>query len=61
LIGEVRERYPGKQLIETQGVTASGDSCKDIVSYKTLLLERKPEVARCVVEKLLTYATGRKK
>ena len=59
-IGEVREVYPGKQKIETGGVTPSGDSFKDIVTYKTLLLKRKPEVARCVVEKLLTYATGRK-
>ena len=59
-IGEARAVYPGKQKIETGGVTASGDSFKDIVAYKTLLLKRKPEIARCVVEKLLTYATGRK-
>jgi hypothetical protein len=58
-IGEVRERYPGKQKIETQGVTARGDSFKDIVSYKKILFKRKAAVARCVAEKLITYAIGR--
>ena len=58
-IGEVRERYPGKQKIETQGVTASGDLFKDIVSYKKILFKRKAAVARCVAEKLITYAIGR--
>ena len=59
-IGEVRERYPGNQQIETQGVTASGDTFRDIVSYKEILLKRKAAVARCVAEKLITYAIGRK-
>ena len=39
---------------------ANGKELADIVEFKQMLMERKPLVVRCLTEKMLTYATGRK-
>ena len=39
---------------------ANGDKIKDIVEFKQMLMDRKELVARCLTEKMLIYATGRK-
>ena len=32
---------------------------KNLIEFKAVLLERESQVARCLTEKMLTYATGR--
>jgi hypothetical protein len=38
---------------------ADGREVKDMVEFKAILMEREPQVVRCLTEKMLTYATGR--
>ena len=59
-------RYPHRYLqyrkgpgVDAAGQTAGGRGFQDIREYKRLLLEDKDQVARCLTEKLLTYALGR--
>ena len=66
-IGRWREHYPklNKQdkqppAIDTSAVMANGRELKDLADFKAMLLEREPQVTRCLTEKLLSYATGRK-
>ena len=40
-------------------VMANGRELKDIVEFKKMLLDREDQVARCLVEKMLAYSTGR--
>lgn len=65
-IGRWRDHYPkaNKQArqglpIDTAATMANGQEVKDLVEFKAMLREREPQVARCLTEKLLTYATGR--
>lgn len=65
-IGRWRDHYPkvdkqAKQTlpIDTAAVLASGREVKDLVEFKAMLMEREPQVAHCLTEKMLTYATGR--
>ena len=65
-IGRWRENYPkvdkkAKQAppIDTAAVLANGREVKGLVEFKTMLLERESQVAHCLTEKMLTYATGR--
>ena len=39
---------------------ANGNEIADIVEFKKMLMKRKELVARCLTEKMLIYATGRK-
>ena len=38
---------------------ANGREIKDLVEFKAMLMERESQVAHCLTEKMLTYATGR--
>jgi hypothetical protein len=65
-IGRWRDNYPkadkkAKQAppIDTNAVMANGRKVKDLVEFKAMLLERESQVAHCLTEKMLTYATGR--
>lgn len=59
-------RYPHRYIqyrkgpdVDSRGQTADGRSFQDIRDYKRLLLADQDQVARCLTEKLLTYALGR--
>ena len=43
----------------TSATMANGNKIADIVEFKKMLMKRKLLVARCLTEKMLTYATGR--
>ena len=65
-IGRWRDNYPkvdkkAKQAppIDTLAVLANGREIKDLVEFKAMLMERESQVAHCLTEKMLTYATGR--
>ena len=65
-IGRWRDHYPkvdkkAKQAppIDTTAVLANGREVKDLAGFKAMLLERESQVAHCLTEKMLTYATGR--
>jgi len=59
-IGRWRERYPKVNgTIDVSTVMANGRELKDIVEFKKMLLDREDQVARCLVEKMLAYSTGR--
>ncbi len=46
------------QKVDASFTTADGQPFKDVDEFKTILLRDKEQIARCVTEKLLTYATG---
>ncbi len=59
-------RYPHRYIqyrkgpdVDSRGQTADGRSFQDIREYKRLLLADQDQIARCLTEKLLTYALGR--
>ena len=59
-VGRWRDKYPrSKDLIDASATMANGESIKDIVEFKQMLLARKKEVTRCLAEKLLSYSSGR--
>ena len=59
-VGRWRDKYPrSKDLIDASATMANGESIKDIVEFKQMLLARKKEVTRCLTEKLLSYSSGR--
>ena len=61
-IGRIRTRYPDqdrKLSIDTSAVLPDGTKISDIVEFKQMLLGREELVYRCLVKKMLSYATGR--
>jgi len=61
VVGRWRDKYRGdRNPIDASAVMANGDKIKDIVEFKQMLMDRKELVARCLTEKMLIYATGRK-
>ena len=65
-IGRWRDHYPkvDKQnrqgpRIDTAAILANGREVKDLMEYKAMLVEREPQIVKCLTEKMLTYATGR--
>ena len=46
-------------VINTNGKMHTGETFKDIVEFKKILLKKKDLFTRCLASKLLTYATGR--
>ncbi|XZE56053.1 DUF1592 domain-containing protein [Planctomycetaceae bacterium SH139] len=63
-IGSFRQQYSndsGKpvRIVDTTGTLPSGESFADIAELKTLLLMQKTQFAKCLTEKMLTYALGR--
>jgi hypothetical protein len=61
-IGGWRVAYDdkGKLKVDASGATPDGGEFRDIVGFKKLLAEHKDQFTRCLTEKLLTYATGRR-
>lgn len=58
-------RYPLRYVqyrkgpdVDSHGQTADGRSFQDIRDYKLLLMADQDQIARCLTEKLLTYALG---
>jgi hypothetical protein len=61
VVGRWRDRYRGsRDLIDTKTTMANGNEISDIIEFKKMLREREPMIVRCLTEKMLTYATGRK-
>ena len=62
-IGRWRSNYPksqGRAQVDASGKLPSGESYSDFASYReTLAAARGEQFARNLIEKLLTYATGR--
>ena len=65
-IGRWRDNYPkvdkkAKKAppIDTAAVLSNGREVKDLAEFKAMLLDRESQVAHCLTEKMLTYATGR--
>ena len=59
-VGRWRTHYPKPRLeIDPSTTLSNGDEIPDIVAFKQMLLKREDDVARCLVKKMLTYATGR--
>lgn len=58
-IGRWRDRYPKSGSIDASTTMADGTPVADIVALKQLLLTREQDVARCLTQKLLAYASGR--
>lgn len=63
-IGSFRRSYRNDKgevfsKVDTAGSLASGESFDDLKELKGLLLNRSDQFARCLVEKMLTYALGR--
>ncbi len=63
-IGSYRSKYHddrGRSYsnVDTSGTLANGEKFADVTEMKRLLLDRKNQFARCLVEKMLIYALGR--
>ena len=63
-IGSQRSHYRDDQgmtisPVDTTGTLSSGEAFANIDKLKILLLRRKDQFARCLTEKMLTYALGR--
>ena len=61
-VGRWRTHYrtDGRPQIDPTTILSNGDQLADIVAFKQMLLNREPDFARCLTEKMLTYATGRR-
>ncbi len=63
-IGAWRDRYPQSRndgpTIDASGRLPDGTEFTDIAGLKKILLGREQQFARCLTEKMLTYALGRK-
>ena len=61
-VGRWRTNYRtnGRPKIDATTELPNGDQLADIVAFKQMLLKREPDFARCLTEKMLTYATGRR-
>ena len=51
-------QYKDGLPVDPSGVLPDGRAFADLDGLKKFLLQDKPQIARCVAEKLLTYATG---
>jgi len=63
-IGSYRSQYQDEsgrsyRNVDTSGTLATGESFTDVSELKGLLIDRKNQFARCLVEKMLIYALGR--
>ncbi|MDE0086117.1 MAG: DUF1585 domain-containing protein, partial [Candidatus Poribacteria bacterium] len=57
-IGKFRTK-DGEQDIDTAGQLPDGTSFEGITDLKQILKDRKTQFARCLTEKMLTFALGR--
>jgi len=61
VVGRWRDKYKrARDPIDTSATLPNGKEIADIIAFKEMLREREPQVVRCLTEKMLTYATGRK-
>mgnify|MGYP002630144238 CR=1 FL=1 len=61
VVGRWRDRYRGsREPIDTKTTMANGTEIADIIEFKQMLKEREPLIVRCLTEKMMVYATGRK-
>lgn len=61
VVGRWRDHYRGaRDPIDTKTTMANGRELADIIEFKQMLRDREPQIVRCLTEKLLVYATGRK-
>jgi len=61
VVGRWRDRYRrAKKPIDASATLSNGRKIADIIEFKRMLKERKPLIVRCLTEKMLTYATGRR-
>ena len=65
-IGRWRDTYPKIDKdakttlpVDTSSTLSNGREVKDLTDFKAMLLERESQVAHCLTEKLMIYATGR--
>lgn len=63
-IGSFRHRYSNESgtlvsIVDTTGMLPSGESFDDIAELNQRLLKQKTPFAKCLTEKMLTYALGR--
>jgi hypothetical protein len=54
-----RVRYLLGPMVDGTGELASGKPFRNMPEFQKLLLDQQDQVARCVIEKILTFATGR--
>ncbi|MFT5467412.1 MAG: hypothetical protein ACI8UO_002516 [Verrucomicrobiales bacterium] len=60
VVGRWRDQYKGvREPIDSSATLSNGEEIADIVEFKKMLVARKPQVIRCLTEKMLTYAIGR--
>jgi hypothetical protein len=57
-IGKFRTRE-GRFDIDSSGILPTGEKFRGAAEFKTILRGQAPEFARCLTEKLMTYALGR--
>lgn len=57
-IGRYRTK-DGEFPIETAGELPDGSKFAGLVEFKQILRQRKPQISRCLIEKLLTFGLGR--
>ena len=58
-VGQYRDKDDTKQPIDDVGELPGGRKIEGVGGLREALLERKDEFARCLTEKMLTYALGR--
>jgi hypothetical protein len=59
-IGGWRDEYAGKTPVDATGKLPNGDSFSTVPEFRKLLVDREDQFNRCLAEKLMTYALGRK-
>ena len=61
VVGKFRTDYGGKQKLKVEAatVTSTGTKIENVTEYKKFLMDKKHLFAKCLTEKLLSYATGR--
>jgi hypothetical protein len=61
VVGRWRDQYKASRTkVNPSAVLSNGEEINDILALKDLLMEKKQLVVRCLTEKMLIYATGRK-
>ena len=59
-VGGWRDRYDNKAPIDSSGKLPGGESFKTLSEFRNLLVKRQDLFNRCLTEKLMSYALGRR-
>ncbi len=59
-IGGWRDQYPDKLKVDSSGRLPDGESFASNAEFRTLIVAEERTFTRCLTQKLLTYAIGRK-